>query len=654
MKKKGWGFDRKDLDKKVRPQDDFFHYAGGGWMKRNSIPKHESRWGSFMILRHTVDTQLHSLVTEIEKKRSVKKGSTEQMLRDFLRSGMNTGKRKELGLIPLKKHFALIEAMKSSKDFVPTVAKLEKLGMNSLWGVFVDQDMKNSERYMLHFVQGGLGMPDRDYYLKNTEDSKRVHRAYKTHLEKIITFGKFSKDVKKDVAIVDAIEKALAKASMTKEDRRDADKTYFKYTLRKLKRHVPQINWDLYFHILNIKVPEVIVMQPLFFKAVGKMIEQVSIEHWKTYLKTHLINDFASFLTPELEKEAFAFYGTVLTGTTHMKPLWRRVLGVVNSGMGELLGKLYVERHFPPEAKKQMLEMVNDLMTAYEARIKNLDWMSPVTKKKALKKLSQITPKIGYPDVWKEYKGVAIDAEDYVGNILRIGKWNDKRELGKLRKKKVDRKEWFMYPQTVNAYYSAGMNDIAFPAGILQPPFFDPNADDAINYGSIGAVIGHEITHGFDDQGSKFDGFGNRKTWWTKKDKNQFTKKAQVLVKEFDSYTVAGGLKVNGTLTLGENIADLGGMSIAYDAYLLKLARTKRENIAGFSPEQRFFLGASLFERELTRPEFTKMQVTTDPHSPALFRVNGPVSNLPEFYQAYKVRKGDKLYREPKKRAKIW
>ncbi len=576
------------------------------------------------------------------------------MLRDFLRSGMDMKQRKALSLTPLETYFKHIDKIKKSEDIIPTIAKLEKLGMGGIWGLMVDQDMKDSERYVLYLGQAGLGMPDRDYYLKDDTESKRVRDAYLEHVEKIIRVGTFSSDPKGDTQKVLSIETKLAEISMTKEDLRDVDKTYFKYTLPKLSKLVPQVDWQGYFKSIGADVRDVIVMQPGFLKGVGGYLVSVSLEDWKTYLKMHVVNDFASFLTPELEKENFAFYGKVMTGTASMKPLWRRVLGVVNGSLGELLGQLYVARHFSPHAKAMMLEMTDDLFMAYEARIKSLDWMTPATKKKAIKKLRQMTRKIGYPDVWKDYRGISIDPSDYFGNALRCGIWNTKRELRKLTKKKVDRKEWFMYPQTVNAYCSFGLNDVVFPAGILQPPFFSPTADDAINYGSIGSVIGHEITHGFDDQGSKFDGVGNRKTWWTPKDRAQFEKKAKRLIEQFNEYKVADGLSVNGQLTLGENIADLGGISIAYDAYQLKLARTGRKDVDGFTPEQRFFLGASLFERELSRPEFEKMQVLTDPHSPSIFRVNGPLSNIPEFYEAFGVAKGDKLYREPKDRAKIW
>lgn len=653
-RKKSWGFDTRDIDTRVRPQNDFFHFAGGGWMKRNTIPSHESRWGTFLILRHKVDRQLHNLVKEIEHVKKPTHGSPEQMLRDFMLSGLNTKRRRAQGLSPLSKHFTLIDSIGRVEDIVPTIAKLENIGGSGVWGLTVDQDMKDSELYRLYLGQGGLGMPDRDYYLDNDAESRRVRTAYCAHLARLSTLAKLSGDPSAIADRVLAVETKLAHISMKKEDLRDVDKTYFRYTLPKLAKLTPNIDWTTYMRLIGASVDEVIVMQPDFFKAVSTLLRLISLDDWKLYLRIHLINDFASLLTPAFEKASFAFYGTVLTGVTKMKPAWRRTLAAVNGNLGELLGRLYVERHFSAKAKAMMHEMVSDLLTAYEARIKNLNWMSPSTKKKALTKLREVTPKIGYPKKWKDYKGIHIDPADYVGNMIRAGAWHNAYELRKLRKKKVDRTEWHMYPQTVNAYYNYGMNDIVFPAGILQPPFFSPDADAAINYGAIGSVIGHEITHGFDDQGSKFDGVGNRKTWWTQRDRASFEKKAEVLVTQFNEYKVADSLRVNGQLTLGENIADLGGISIAYDAYQHKLERDGRTDLNGFSPEQRFFLGASLFERELSRPEFTKMQVTTDPHSPAIYRVNGPLSNLPEFYAAFGVTPGDNLYRAPQHRAKIW
>jgi putative endopeptidase len=653
MNKKGWGFDTRDIDTKVRPQDDFFHYASGAWMKKHPIPKTESTWGSFRMLRHTTDKQLHTLLKKAAAKTHAPKGSIEQMIRDLYASGMDLKTRRAKGLSPIAPLLKRVEDIETVQDIVRLAAHLERIGSGGIWGAGIDQDMKDSEQYIVYLGQGGLGMPDRDYYLKNDEESKRVRAAYEKHLIRLLELAGRKATAKDEAALVLGMETALAKISMTKEDLRDVDKIYFKKSIPQLRKIAPEVDWSEYFKIIGADPKHVVVMQPAFFTGASRLLASYGIDAWQTYLRTHIIGDFASVLSPDLEKENFAFYATTLTGTKHMKPLWQRILRVVNGGLSEAFGELYVKEYFPAVAKKKVADVVADLFRAYEARIKNLDWMTPATKKKAIVKLHQMNRKLGYPDKWKSYKGLVISADDYVGNIMRVNEFEHKRAMRRLAKP-VDHKEWFMSPQTVNAYCSFGLNDIVFPAAILQHPFFDVSADDAFNYGAIGAVIGHEITHGFDDQGSKFDGKGNRKTWWTSADTKRFTEKSKRLIKEFDGYEVESGLHVNGQLTLGENIADLGGLSIAFDAYQLRLKETGRKDIDGFTPEQRFFLGYAGTEREQERPEFRKTQVLTNPHSPSLFRVNGPLSNLPEFYEAFGVKKGDKLYRDPKLRAKIW
>lgn len=659
MTKKNWGFDTRDIDTKVRPQDDFYHFVNGSWLKKNPIPPHESRWGSFLMLRYDTEKKLRALVTNLVKQPQRRRvgvpTEASRMVRDFYRSGLDMKTRNAAGLAPLRPWLDRIEKIYNITSLVSTIAHLEKIGGVGPWGLMIDQDMKNSEKYIIYLGQGGLGMPDRDYYLKNDVESVRVRTAYEKNLEAMfMLMGKNKKEVRRAREVIMRIETHIAKVSMPKEDLRDADKTYHKMSIRALARIAPAIAWHSYFKIVGAgNLREIVVMQPKFLKAISIMLAKESIEDWRTYLSWHLIGGSASYLTAKFEKQNFAFYGTTLSGVKVMKPAWRRALSAVNGNLGEALGKLYIKEYFGPEAKRKIVTVVADLFEAYEVRIKNLDWMSNATKKKAIQKLHQMTRKLGYPDKWKSYRGLVIKPDEYLNNAIRASLFEHSRAMRRL-KKPVDRKEWFMTPQTVNAYCSFGLNDIVFPAAILQPPFFSPTADDAINYGSIGTVIGHEITHGFDDQGCKFDGKGNRKTWWMKQDSAHFKKKANVLVKEFNAYTVADGLKVNGQLTLGENIADLGGASIAYDAYKLRLAKTGRKDIAGFTPEQRFFLSFALFERENRRPEAEKTQVLTDPHSPGKFRINGPASNLPEFYEAFGVKKGDKLYRAPNDRAKIW
>jgi putative endopeptidase len=508
---------------------------------------------------------------------------------------------------------------------------------------------------MLYLSQDGLGMPDRDYYLKDGPEQRRVRAAYLKHVEAILRLsGKNAGEAHSAVPAVMRIETELARLSMTKEDRRDAEKTYHKMSLAKLSRLAPVVDWKRYFVLQAIPLPkEVIVMQPKFLKGIDRLLSRVSLDDWKKYLSWHLANDLAGSLSPAFVKQCFSFYGTTLMGAKKMKPLWRRALGSVNGYLGELLGQIYVKEHFTESMKEQVNEIVDDLFAAYKKRIRGLDWMSPATRKKALAKLRAMNRKLGYPDKWKSYRGLVLRPDDYFGNLLRVNEYEHRRVIRKLRGP-VDRQEWFMSPQMVNAYFAPNLNDIVFPAAIMQFPFFDPDADDAMNYGALGMTIGHEITHGFDDQGAKFDSKGNMKNWWTKADKRRFEAKGKLIEKQFDAYQVAPGINVNGKLTLGENIADLGGLWIALDAYRLKLKRTGRKDIDGLTPEQRFFLGYAQGEAAIERPEFTKLRVLNDPHAPSNYRVNGPLSNMPEFYEAFNVKKGDKLYRPPASRAKIW
>ena len=568
---------------------------------------------------------------------------------------MDMKRRNSLDAKPLEQLRKNIRSAKSIKDFLRVIAELHRIGLGAPWGTMIDQDIKNSERYVLYLGQDGLGMPERDYYLKDDPESVRVRTAYLKYAERLfVLMGRNPKDAKEAVEKLLLIETKLAKASTKKEDLRDPEKNYHKMNIVSFNKLTPNIDWhDYLVRTEGAGVRELIVMQPKFFSAVSDMLDSISLEDWKTYLEWHLVNDLSGVLSSRFIKASFGFYGTTLTGTKLMRPLWRRVLGAVQGALGEPLGQIYVKKHFPPEAKKKMMELVQDLYVAFEARIKGLDWMTPATKKKALKKLKALNPKIGYPDKWKSYHGLKIDQDDYLGNILRSNLFEHKRLMKRLSKP-IDRSEWFMFPQTVNAYFAATLNDIVFPAAILQSPYFSLTSDDAINYGSIGSIIGHEMTHGFDDEGSKFDAKGNLKSWWTPADKKRFVAKTTRVQKQFDKYSVADGVKVNGKLTLGENVADLGGVSIAYDAYMRHLEKTGRKDIDGYTPEQRFFLGLSLFDCGHSRPEVEKMQVLTDPHSPNIFRINGPASNLDIFYDAFGVKKGDKLYREPKDREIVW
>ena len=655
MAKTSWGFDVRELATDVRPQDDFYAYVNKKWMEKNPIPKSEARWGSFTILRYETDQKLKKILEELDAREDCAPKSAEQMVRDMYRSGMDMQHRNAAGHTPLAPFLDRIAGMKTSDELWSVIAMLHRSGIEAPWGAGIDQDARNSERYMLHLVQDGLGMPDRDYYLKDDAESVRVRTAYHNYVERLFILMRYTSQAAKDARdVVLAFETQLAKASMRKEDCRDPEKTYHKFTRAKLTKLAPAINWGAYLTQTDADtVKEFIVMQPDFIAAVSRMSTTVSLEDWKTYLSWHVVNEFSGALSDRFVRTSFSFYGTTLAGVTQLKPLWRRVLTAVNGTLGEAIGQVYVKRHFSPAAKKVMNRIVDDLFTAYEARIRSLDWMTPATKKKALLKLKALNRKIGYPEKWKSYRGLTIRPDDFVGNLIRANEYEHRRAMKKLQGP-IDRGEWFMYPQTVNAYFAPNLNDIVFPAAILQPPYFDVAADDAINYGSIGAVIGHEITHGFDDEGSKFDAKGNLKSWWSAEDKRRFEAKSKKVEKQFNKYTVADGVPVNGKLTLGENIADLGGLSIAYDAYQLQLARTGRTDIDGLTPEQRFFISFAIFERENARPEFTKMQVLTDPHSPGVFRINGPVSNFTPFYEAYGVTKADGLYRSVKDREIVW
>jgi putative endopeptidase len=605
------------------------------------------------MLRYDTEKKLRKILHEVLKKR-VARGAPEQLVADMYRSAADLTTRAKRGTKPIDAWRSHIRTIATTADVLAYLAHAHRFGVESFFGEAVDQDAKDSEKNILYIFQGGLGMPDRDYYLMDTPDKKRVREAYEKHIRALhVLYGVSKREAEEKSNTILRIETRLAKASMDKVDTRDPEKTYHKKTIAELERHTPRMAWGRFLKRIGAGTHPVVVAQPDFLKEVEKILADTDIADVKTYLEWHLLNGAASLLSEKFVKENFHFYATVLTGTKKMKPIWRRALSAVNGTVGEALGKLYIERHFTLRAKRMMDGLVTDLFAAYKIRLTGLDWMGKATKQKALKKLRAMTRKIGYPERFRTYTGLVIRRDDYAGNMFRVSEYEHRRAMRKLGKK-VDREEWFMTPQTVNAYFNPGMNEIVFPAAILQAPFFDEDADDAVNYGAIGYTIGHEITHGFDDQGSKFDGKGNLKHWWTPADRKRFERKAAVLAKQFDSYEAVPGVHVNGKLTLGENIADLGGISIAYDAYMRRLKITGRKDIDGFSPEQRFFLGCAQGERELARNEFLKMIVTTDPHSPAEFRVNGPLSNMQEFYAAFGVKKGHKLFREKERRAKIW
>ncbi len=650
-----WGFDTHSIEHSVRPQDDFYRFANGNWIQKNKIPSEENRWGSFQIVKYNTDQQIKQLFTALIGKQKLTPGSTEQLVRDMYVSAFNMKERNARGSTPLDPYRADIRAITSHAALLRYLALAHRDGSTSPWMFALDQDAKKSDVYLFTLWQGGLGMPEREYYLQNTPEHTRVREAYKQHIKKLFTIAQFPKNqIANAVDTVMSIETRLARISMKKEDTRDAEKTYHVFSITQLERTIPQIPWKTYLRILGAKhIKRVNVAQPSFFIEIGKLLFSIPLPQWKIYFEWHLLNDHAALLSEPFVREHFAFYGKILTGSIKMKPLWRRALNAVDGTVGEALGALYVHSYFHPEAKRKMDLLVSDLFDVYETRIRKLTWMSSNTKRNAIRKLHTMRRKIGYPSRFETYKGLLIKPDDFFGNMLRAHTFHHKKAIRK-SKHPVDRKEWFMTPQTVNAYYHSNLNEIVFPAAILQEPFFSFTADDAVNYGAIGSIIGHEITHGFDDQGSKFDYRGNLKSWWTKKDREAFLQRGKKLVQQFNTYQVTPTISVNGALTLGENIADLGGLVIAFEAYQKRLQKTGRSIIDGFTPEERFFLGFAQCERTIARSEFLKMQVLVDPHAPSFTRINGPLSNFSPFYTTFKVCKRDKLYRDQKNRVEIW
>lgn len=645
--------DLADLDTTVKPGDDFDNYANGGWKKRFPIPADKSRFGTFDLLADTGEVQVQRLIDEIAAQKQ-EPGSVGQKIADFYNTGMDTVKIEAEGLKPVQPLFDKIASIKNTAELMNTVSELQKHQISPMFFIFSDADQKNSQLQVAYLFQGGLGMPDRDYYMKDDQRSKDIQAAYVTMLQKIFALaGDDEVAAKKDADVVYAIEKQLAAASMTRLEMRDPHKTYHKMNTADLKKIAPEADWAVYFNNVGVSDPgDFVVGQPDFFANLNKMLKQTSLDDWKTYLKWQVVRSLSSYLPQAFVDSSFDFYGKTLSGQMAQRPRWKRVQGTTDRALSEALGQLYVKKYFPAEAKQRALDLVNNLKAALGDRIKNLTWMSDTTKQKALEKLAAIDVKIGYPDKWRDYSNLKVSTDSYVENALNSRVFDFDFMISKVNKP-VDRTEWMMSPQTVNAYYNPSKNEIVFPAAILQPPFFFMNGDDAVNYGAIGVVIGHEMTHGFDDQGRQYDKVGNLEDWWTAGDAKRFNERAQVLVKQFDTYTVIDSLKANGQLTLGENIADLGGLNIAYTA-LQKVLTGNEKPIDGFTPDQRFFLAyAHLWAQNIRDQEIIR-RTKEDVHSIGRFRVLGPLRNMPEFYKAFDVKEGQFMYLPQNERAVIW
>ena len=648
--------DQSNFDKSVKPSDDFFLYVNGGWIKRTEIPPDQTRWGSFNMLIERNNDALHTIAEKTAKTKASDPAT--QKVGDYYASGMDEKTIEAARTKPLQDELAKIDSMKDRQDVLKEIAHLHLNGVNVFFNFGSSQDDKDSTREIAQAVQGGLGMPDRDYYTKDDDASKKLRDQYLAHVTKILTLlgtdrAKAAEDAKK----IMALETSLAQASRTRVELRDPDKNYNKMSQTELQALTPDWNWTDYFKEIGLTNPgDIDVHQPDFFKAVNSVFTSTSIDDWKTYLRWHLINAAASALSSDFVNEDFAFKETTLRGTKQIKPRWKRVIISEDGEIGEALGKLYVDQYFPPAAKARALELINNLKEALADRIKTLEWMDEPTKKAALEKLAAFQVKIGYPEKWRDYSTLMIDRGPFVLNELRSENFEAKRELNKIGKP-VDRTEWGMSPPTVNAYYNPKMNEIVFPAGILQPPFFWANADDAVNYGGIGAVIGHEMSHGFDDQGRKYDKVGNLTDWWTKESAEAYEKRRQAVVDQYNEYEGLPGLHVNGELTQGENIGDIGGVKIAYAALqkaLDKHPEERNKKIDGFTPEQRFFLAFAGIWRQKIRDEEQKLRLNIDPHSPGHFRVNGPLSDLPEFAKAFNVPDNAPMVRAADKRVNIW
>ncbi|MBF9253990.1 M13 family metallopeptidase [Pontibacter sp. 172403-2] len=651
----GHGLDLANMDTTVDPCTDFYQYANGGWIKNNPIPAAESRWGSFNELAERNNKVLRQLLTGAASNTAAPEGTPAQLVGDFYAAGMDSVAVNQAGYTPIKPELEQIASIKTKEDLVKTIADLKSKGVGGFFNMYVSQDDKNSTQYALQAGQGGLSLPDRDYYLKEDERSQNVRAAYKTHLQNMFQLiGDDAATAQKKAQTVMDIEMKLAKSSKARVDLRDPYANYNKMTVQEFAKQNPNLKVSQLLTSMGAETAkDVIVGQPAFFKDLNSMLNNIPLSDWKTYAQWHLLRSMAPYLSQDFVQENFNFYGKVLSGAKEMQPRWKRVLYTTDNALGEALGQLYVKENFSPEAKQKALEMVHNIQESFREHVRGLDWMSEETKQRALAKLDAFAVKIGYPDKWKDYEGLDISRDSYAENVMRANQFEFRENISKIGQP-IDRTEWGMTPPTVNAYYNPSMNEIVFPAGILQPPFFDPKADDAVNYGGMGAVIGHELTHGFDDQGAQYDPQGNLKDWWTKEDKEQFTARANAVAEQYDQYTVLDNMHVNGKLTLGENMADIGGLSIAYTALQKALEKNNPGKIAGLTPEQRFFLAWAQIWRTNIRDQAQNQQILTDPHSPGRFRTNGPVSNMPAFYKAFNCEPGDNMVRSEENRAKIW
>jgi len=649
------GIDHKGFDASSRPQDDFFKYVNGTWLKDAEIPGDKSRWGTFDELREGVSANLRTIIESTAADPHVKAGSEAKKVGDLYASYMDMARRNAVGAAPLKADLAQIDKLADKKLIPAMIASMNRMRVTSPLGMFVAQDGKDATHYAVIIGQSGLGLPDRDYYLNDSDAKfKNVREKYQALIEKMLA-AVGDKKAAESAASVVALETELARAQWTRVENRNPNKTYNKFAIDKLAELAPGYDWNLQLRSAGLagKIDSVIVSQPSYVTALAKTMEATPLPAWKAYFKWHLINRYAPFLSQQFVDDQFAFTGTVLRGVPVNEEPWKHAVSLIDGALGDAVGKLYVAKYFPPENKARMDKLVANLKVAYAQSIDSLDWMTPATKVEAKKKLATMNVKIGYTEKWRDYSKIAIVKNDLIGNLKRIAAAEYQRNIERLGKP-VDRAEWRYGPQTVNASYNPRMNEITFPAGILQPPFFDVTADDAVNYGGIGAVIGHEIGHCFDDSGSQSDEVGNLRNWWTAEDREKFTAKTKALIAQYDAYEPVPGYHVNGAFTLGENIGDNSGLAIAYKAYHIALGAKEPPVIDGLTGDQRLYMGWAQVWRGKARPDAAIVLLKSDPHSPAAVRGNATLRNQPGFYSAFDVKPGDKMYLAPEQRVTIW
>ena len=648
------------MDKSVKPGDDFFRYVNGTWVDKTEIPSDRVRWGSFDELRQNTDNDALTILKEATKNPAYTSNTDQGKAVGLYETILDTVTRNKQGIAPLKPYLAKIDKVKTVKDLQALLIEMEPVGGLGFFGVGVGSDEKDSNKNVVRLGLGRLGLPDRDYYVSEEADSKEKREKYELHVARMLQFiGEKPAEAKKNAAKILALEIALSKPRLDRVEMRDDRKTYNPMTVAELQKLTPSIHWETYLSGVGFpKLQTIIVSQPKYMTALDEIFKQNKVEDWKEFLKWSLLNKSTSMLSTDIEKANWEFYGKTLTGAVKQRPRNENALQTVNGTVGEALGKLYVAEKFPPEAKAKAESMIKNVFLAFENRINKLPWMTKATKASAIEKLHKSRIKIGYPDKWEDYSALTITGPDkggsYFENMKNISRWSYKKDIEKLSKP-VDKDEWFMSPQTVNAYFNPAYNEIVFPAAILQPPFYDYKADEAVNYGGIGAVIGHEISHGFDDSGARYNADGNLVDWWSEEDLKQFTNLGGSLADQYSALQPLPGIYVDGKFTLGENIGDLGGVNAAYDGLQLYLKQNGNPGlIDGYTPEQRFFISWATIWRTKARDEAIKSQVKTDPHSPGMYRAYVPLQNVDAFYDAFHIKNGDGMYVDPEKRVKIW